>query len=179
MREAHSETVGARLIVVDDHAFMRAGIRAILSAQPGFKVVGEATDSEEAVACCRELRPDLVLMDVSMPKMDGITATRSIKAEFSETSVLVLTAHDDYNLLLDAVRAGAVGYVLKNSNPTHVIDAGRAVLDGETPLPRGSPCGCSGAWPRKPTRVGCADYPAASRILAEAAHAQGGGHEVL
>lgn len=128
------ETVRARLLVVDDHAFMRAGIRSILSMQTGIEVIGEAEDGEEALACCRKLRPDLVLMDISMPRMDGIEATRKVKAEFPETSILVLTAHADQDLLMDAVRAGAAGYVLKDSKPTHIVEAVRAVLGGETPL---------------------------------------------
>jgi DNA-binding NarL/FixJ family response regulator len=137
MRDARDETPRARLLVVDDHAFMRAGTKAVLSTQPGFEVIGEAEDGEEALARCRELRPDLVLMDVSMPRMDGIEATRRVKAEFPETSVLVLTAHADQDILLDAVRAGAAGYVLKDSKPTHVVEAVRAVLGGETPLDQG------------------------------------------
>jgi DNA-binding NarL/FixJ family response regulator len=137
MHDALGETVKARLLVVDDHAFMRAGTKAVLSTQPGFEVIGEAEDGEEAIARCRELRPDLVLMDISMPGMDGIEATRRVKAEFPETSVLVLTAHADQSILLDAVRAGAAGYVLKDSKPARVVEAVRAVLGGETPLDQG------------------------------------------
>jgi len=137
MHGGRGETVGGRLLLADDHAFMRAGIRAILSMQGGFEVVGEAENGEEAIARCRELRPDLVLMDVSMPIMDGIEATQKIKAQFPMTSVLVLTANDDYKILMSAVKAGAAGYVLKHSNPKHILDAVRAVLSGETPLDQG------------------------------------------
>jgi DNA-binding NarL/FixJ family response regulator len=127
----------ARLVVVDDHAFMRAGIKAILCRDDALEIVAEARDGQEAIACCRELRPDLVLMDVSMPEMDGIEATRKIKAQFPLTSVLVLTAHADHGLLMDAVKAGAAGYVLKGEHPDHVLGAVRAVLNGETPLDQG------------------------------------------
>jgi DNA-binding NarL/FixJ family response regulator len=128
----------ARLLVVDDHAFMRVAIGAIVDGDdaPG-KVVGEAQDGKEAVAQCRELRPDLVLMDVSMPKMDGLEATRKIKAEFPETAVLILTSHADHGLLMEAVKAGAAGYVLKGENPYRILEAVRAVLEGETPLDQG------------------------------------------
>ena len=103
----HEQTIRARLLVVDDHVFMREGIKAILGREPSLEVVGEAQDGQQAIRCCRELRPDLVLMDVSMPKMNGIEATRRIKAQFPLTSVLVLTAHADPRLVKEAVKAGA------------------------------------------------------------------------
>ena len=135
MSEALSEeATRARLLVVDDHAFMREGIKAILGMDASLEVVGEAQDGQQAVECCRELRPDLILMDVSMPKMDGIEATRKVKTEFPQTSVLIFTAHADHRLLMDAVKAGAAGYLLKGGNIKHVVDAVRAVLNGETPL---------------------------------------------
>ena len=127
----------ARLLVVDDHAFMRVAINAILTTDSSLEVVGEARDGQEALERCRELCPDLVLMDVSMPKVDGLEATRCIKAHSPETSVLILTAHAEHSLLMDAVKAGAAGYVLKGDHPDHVLDAVRAVLDGETPLDQG------------------------------------------
>ena len=127
----------ARLLVVDDHALMRVAINAILTTDSSLEVVGEARDGQEAMERCRDLRPDLILMDVSMPRMNGLEATRNIKAQSPETSVLILTAHADHSLLMDAVKAGAAGYVLKGENPDHVLDAVRAVLDGETPLDQG------------------------------------------
>jgi len=137
MVETHTDTSRARLLVVDDHAFTRLAISTILGRDGALEVVGEANDGQEAIARCRELSPNLILMDVSMPKMDGIEATRKIKAEFPLTSVLILTANADHGLLMDAVKAGAAGYILKGERPDHVLDAVRAVLNGETPLDQG------------------------------------------
>ena len=127
----------AKVLVVDDHAFMRVAIIAILAREPSLEVVGEAQDGQEAIERCWEMRPNLILMDISMPGKNGLEATRNIKERFPETSVLILTAHADYRLLMDAVRAGAAGYILKGEHPDHVLDTVRAVLDGETPLDQG------------------------------------------
>jgi DNA-binding NarL/FixJ family response regulator len=131
---ARNGSPAARLLLVDDHALLRAGIRSMLSHEPDLEVVGEAGDGREAVELCHTLRPDLVLMDVSMPGVDGITATRKIKADLPHVGVLVLTAHDDHDLLLEAVRAGAAGYVLKGVGPAELVGAVRATLVGETPV---------------------------------------------
>lgn len=128
---------GPKLLLVDDHDFMRAGLRFVLEAKTDLVVVGEAADGEEAVALCRKLRPDVVLMDVTMPKMDGVEATRLIKAEMPLTSVLVLTSHVAEDLLMEAVAAGAAGYVLKGTGSEKVAAAVEAVLAGETPLDHG------------------------------------------
>ena len=136
--KAHSDTEKkARLLVVDDHAFVRMGIIAVLACDAALKVVGEAKDGEEAVALCRELEPDLVLMDLSMPRMDGIEATRMIKAHLPKTSVLILTGYAEEDLLMEAVRAGAAGYVVKGEDPARLLEAVRAVMGGETPLDSG------------------------------------------
>jgi DNA-binding NarL/FixJ family response regulator len=141
MAEAYTSTEHApkvrRLVVVDDHALMRETINAILSRDLSLEVVGEAQDGLEAIEYCQKLRPDLVLMDVQMPRMDGLEATRKIRAEFPETTVLFLTAHADHRLLMDAVKAGAAGYVLKGERPDNILDAIRAVLEGGTPLDQG------------------------------------------
>ena len=123
--------------MVDDHAFMRVAIDAILARDDTLEVVGEAQDGQEAIAHCQELHPDLILMDLSMPKMGGIEATRKIKAQFPLISVLILTAYADDRLLMEAVQAGAAGYILKGENPHDVLEAVRAVLSGETPLDEG------------------------------------------
>jgi DNA-binding NarL/FixJ family response regulator len=127
----------ARVLLVDDHALMRVAMRATLDHDDTLEVVGEAKDGLEAITRCRELEPDVVLMDVSMPVLDGIEATRRIKREFPETSVLILTAHADQGLLMDAVKAGAAGYVLKGDDPDRVLGSVRAVLEGDTPLDQG------------------------------------------
>jgi DNA-binding NarL/FixJ family response regulator len=126
-----NDTKPARLIIADDHALLRSGIRSMLYGEPGLEVVGEAADGAEALELCRRLQPDLVLMDVRMPKMDGLAATRAIKEEFPRTSVVMVTMQEDPDYLFEAVIAGAAGYVLKGATPEQLTDAVRQVLDGE------------------------------------------------
>ena len=121
----------ARLIIADDHALLRSGLRSMLYGEPDLEVVGEAADGAEALELCRRLEPDLVLMDVRMPKMDGLAATRAIKEEFPKTSVVMVTMQEDPDYLFEAVLAGAAGYVLKGVPPEQLTDAVRQVLDGE------------------------------------------------
>jgi DNA-binding NarL/FixJ family response regulator len=122
------------VLIADDHELLRTGIRAMLASEPDLEVVGEAKDGAEALALCRELRPELVLMDLSMPNMDGLEATRAIKGAWPKISVLILTAHADQEMLLDAVRAGAAGYVLEGVGPDELVGAVRAILEGELPV---------------------------------------------
>src|SRR5215203_1629241 len=107
----------ARLLIADDHPLVRQGIHAMLASEPDLEVVGEAQNGLEALEMCRSLRPDVVLMDVRMPEMDGLEATRMIKAECPQTSILMLTVHDDPDCLWEAIRAGAAGYALKITTP--------------------------------------------------------------
>ena len=106
-----------RVLVVDDHAVVREGLRTFLRLQEGIEVVGEAGDGEEAVAQAQRLTPDVVLMDLVMPKLDGVEAMQRIRAERAETRVIVLTSFGDDDKLLPAVRAGAAGYLLKSAEP--------------------------------------------------------------
>lgn len=129
-----SEIPRLRLVIADDHALVREGMRAMLAGEPDLVVIGEATDGREAVEVCRELRPDLVLMDVQMPEMDGLSATREINAECPKTAVLIVTTHASPEYLLEAVRAGAAGYVLKEATKAQLVDCVRRVLGGESLL---------------------------------------------
>ncbi len=124
----------ARVIVADDHVLIREGFRTILSKEADLEVVDEAETGREALNLCRSLRPDLVLMDVRMPEMDGLAATRAIKAERPSTSVLILTTYEDPDYLFEAIKSGAVGYVLKDATKGQILGAVRGVLSGEAPL---------------------------------------------
>lgn len=123
-----------RLVIVDDHKLARDGLRDMLADEPDIEVVGEAAAGPEALELCSRLRPDLLLMDVRMPGMDGLTATRKIKERYPEISVLVVTMHDNPDHLIEALRAGAAGYVLKDSSQEEIIRAVRKVREGESPL---------------------------------------------
>jgi len=123
-----------RLLIADDHALVREGMRAMLASEQNLEVVGEAENGREALELCRELRPDLILMDVRMPEMDGLAATREIKGEYPETRILILTTHESPEYLMDAIRAGAAGYVLKDSTKQRLLDAVRRVISGESPV---------------------------------------------
>ncbi len=121
-----------RVIVVDDHAIMRDGVSALLSLNEGIEVVGEASNGREAIEKVRELQPDVVLMDIAMPIMDGLEATRRIRKEYPRTKILILTQHDNKEYLLSIVKAGAAGCVLKKVAGTELISAIRAVDRGES-----------------------------------------------
>jgi DNA-binding NarL/FixJ family response regulator len=123
-----------RIVLVDDHVLVRSGIKALLNAEPDLEVTGEAADGAAGVDLTLQRHPDVVLMDVWMPGIDGIEATKRIKAAGSRAEVLVLTSHDDYQLALRAIRAGATGYFLKDAPPARLADAVRAVAAGDTLL---------------------------------------------
>ena len=124
-----------RVLLVDDQALLRAGIATILRAQPGIDVVGEAGGGAEAVELARDLAPDVICMDVQMPGMDGLEATRRVVADPSvRSAVLVLTTFNREDYLLQALEAGASGFLLKNSRPEHLVDAIRAVAAGDALL---------------------------------------------
>lgn len=123
-----------RVLLADDHAILRDGIRLLLAAQDDIDVVGEAGDGAEAVELVERLRPDVVLMDVAMPRMNGIEATRAIKAAHPHLPVLVLSMHDSEEYILPILKAGASGYVLKRAAAQELVSALRAAVQGHTIL---------------------------------------------
>ncbi|MGV3713587.1 response regulator [Pseudolysinimonas sp.] len=128
-------TAPIRILLVDDQELVRAGFRVILSSRPGFEVVGEAGDGEEGLALARELRPDVICMDVQMPVLDGLEATRRIVADPAATgSVLVLTTFDDDDSLFRALDAGASGFLLKTASPEQLAEAVEVLAAGDALL---------------------------------------------
>ena len=123
-----------RVLVVDDHAVVREGLRAFLELQDGIEVVGEAVDGQEAVETAVRLRPDVILMDLLMPRVDGVMAMRTLRDRVPESRVIVLTSFLDDDKLLPALRSGAAGYLLKNAAPQELARAVRAAHAGEALL---------------------------------------------
>jgi DNA-binding NarL/FixJ family response regulator len=119
-----------RLLIVDDHFVVRVGLRTMLDGEPDLTVVGEAGNGIEAVAGAQQLRPDVVVMDISMPEMDGLEATRRIRATCPDTHILILTVHAQERYLFPVLKAGASGYVLKSTVDTELVNAIRAVAQG-------------------------------------------------
>jgi two-component system response regulator NreC len=134
-----------QVVLADDHAVLRAGLRALIEDEPDIEVVGEASDGQQAVELVERLKPDVVVMDISMPVMNGMEATERIRASGTTTKVLVLTMHAEEQYLFQVLEAGGSGYVLKQSADTELMDAIRAVYRGEAFL-----------------------YPAAVRLLLQA-----------
>jgi two-component system response regulator NreC len=122
------------IVIAEDHSTVREGIKMLVDAQIDMQVVGEASDGAAAIKTVRELRPDVVVMDISMPEMNGLKATRKLKAEFPEIKILTLTRHADDSFLEQLIGAGASGYVLKQSAPAELINAIRAVGSGNAYL---------------------------------------------
>jgi len=123
-----------KILIADDHAVVREGTRRILEQEPDMEVVGEAGDGEEAVNLATSLKPDVAIIDIAMPKLDGIEATKRIKATWPSINVLILSAYDDDQFIFSLLEAGAAGYLLKSIRSRELIDAIRAVYSGESVL---------------------------------------------
>lgn len=121
----------ARILIVDDHPVVRAGLRGMLSGQPDFEVVGEAANGAEAIVMTKRLNPNVVLMDLRMPEMDGVTAIGQIKARHPEIQILVLTTYDSDSDILPAIESGATGYLLKDTPREELFQAIRAAAQGK------------------------------------------------
>lgn len=119
-----------RILLADDHQMLRDGLRLLIDAQPNMRVVGEAANGQEAILKAREVSPDLVVMDLSMPEMNGLEATQRLKAEFPQVRVLALTAHEDESYLAQLCKAGAAGYVLKRSAGDQLLQAITTIANG-------------------------------------------------
>lgn len=130
-RNEHQPT---RLAIVDDHELARNSLRNMLADEADIEIVGEASNGRQALLLCSRLMPDLILMDVRMPEMDGLAATKEIKQRYPQTSIMMLTMHENPDYLLEALKAGAAGYVLKDAPQEEIIEAVSRVRDGESPL---------------------------------------------
>lgn len=123
-----------KVLVVDDHPVVRDGLRLFLTVTPGMICVGEAGNGDEAIQLCANWKPDVVLMDLRMPGMDGVSATRVIRQRFPQTQVVALTSFDDQHLIQQAIQAGALGYLLKNSSMQTLAEAVRAAYAGKSTI---------------------------------------------
>src|ERR671921_2989883 len=123
-----------RLAIVDDHELARESLQNMLSDEIDIEIVVEAANGRQALSLCSRLRPELILMDVRMPEMDGLAATKEVKQRYPETSVMMLTMHENPDYLLEALKAGAAGYVLKDAPQEEIIEAVRRGSNGESPM---------------------------------------------
>lgn len=123
-----------RVVIVDDHAVVRQGLHFMLERQPDISVIGEGSDGEQAIALAASLIPDVLLLDLLMPKVDGITAIREIKRLTPETRIIILTSYHEDDLIFRAIKAGALSYLLKDASPQELLAAVRAAAQGESRL---------------------------------------------
>ena len=134
MTETREQIDPIRILITDDHAVVREGLRTLISTEPGMEVVGEAADGVEAVQKACSLRPDVILLDMVMPRMAGLEAINEIKRECPDAQILVLTSFSDDEKVFPAIKAGALGYLLKNTTPERLLNAIRDVNQGKPSL---------------------------------------------
>ena len=123
-----------RVLVVDDQSLIREGLTIILDSQSDIRVVGQAADGREAISLASRLQPDVILMDIKMPRMDGIKATRQIKEEYAKTQIIILTTYAEDELVFEGIRAGASGYLLKDITRDQLVEAVRGAARGEAQI---------------------------------------------
>ncbi len=148
-----------RLLLVDDHALFREGLAGLFAYQDDFEVVGQAGDGAAALEQVRQLRPDMVLMDIDLPGSDGIAVTRELKGEFPELMVVMLTVHDATDKLIDAIKAGAQGYVVKSIRSVELLDQLRGLTRGEAAVTRRMAARILEEFRRAPSVAADADEP--------------------
>ena len=147
-----------KIILCDDQAVIRDGLEMLLNLEKDFQVVGVAQDGAEAVELAAQKQPDLILMDLKMPIMNGIEATREIRAKFPNIKILVLTTYDDDEWVFDAIRAGASGYLLKDTSRQKIVEAIRGTMEGKSFVDPAVRTNCSTRLPaNKPARIHFAD----------------------
>ena len=125
----------ARILLADDHDLFREGLAGLINAQPDLEVAGQAGDGLEALTLARDLKPDLIVMDINMPICDGLEATRLIRSEWPDARIVILTVHDEDEKLFEAIKAGAQGYMLKSLHSADFLRGVRSALNGEAVLP--------------------------------------------
>ena len=172
-----------RVLLVDDQQIVRQGLATILKYAEGIEVAGQASDGQEGITLARDLRPDVVLMDVKMPRLGGIPATRQICAELPETHVVILTTYDTDDLVFEGIKAGAKGYLLKDASGETLVDSIRGVMRGESQIDPGVARKVLGEFQRLASRPAAskpaASEPAASRPENRQAGAQLAGDAVI
>jgi DNA-binding NarL/FixJ family response regulator len=156
-----------RLLLVDDHALFREGLAGLFAYQDDFKVVGEASDAGTALEQVAALHPDIVLMDIDMPGDDGISTTRSIKSDFPDVTVVMLTVHDATDKLLEAIKAGAQGYLVKNIRSSELLDQLRGLKHGEAAITRRMAARILEEFQRSQTTMGVREESAADLTARE------------
>lgn len=129
-----NDSAPIKVMIVDDHAMVRTGLATFLEISDGMVLVGEAINGEEAIRLCEQERPDVILMDLFMPDMDGVAATRAIRSQFPETQVIVITSFQEGDMVQDAIQAGAISYLLKNVSMDELVNAIRAAHQGKATM---------------------------------------------